>query len=251
MKTVTRSLLAATLLVSWADVAATQSADEIVERHLTALGGRSALEKLTSRVGTGTITLATPAGDLKGPIEVTNARPGKERTFLSLDLSALGAGKMTADRRFDGAVGVEINSLQGNREITGAELEGMKNQAAAFPSAFLDYKAAGMSVTLGGKEKVGIRDAYVLVAQPKSGSPVRLYIDAETFLAVKSVWIAEAPQVGTFEQTIEFSDYRDVGGVKVAFRLKATSEAQGFDVQMSKIEHNVAVDPSIFAKPSN
>ena len=88
MKTVTRGLLAASLLLSCAQTAAAQSADEVIERHLAAIGGRTALEKLTSRVGTGKITLATPAGDISGPIEVTNARPNKERTLLSLDLSA-------------------------------------------------------------------------------------------------------------------------------------------------------------------
>lgn len=251
MKTVTRSLLAATLFVSWADTTTAQSADDVIERHLAAIGGRAALEKLTTRVGTGTITLATPAGDLKGPIEVTNARPGKERTRLSLDLSALGAGEMTSERRFDGIAGYEINSLQGNREITGGELEGMRNQANAFPSPFLDYKRSGMLVTLKGKEKVGERDAYVMIAQPKIGPLMRLYLDAETLLLVKSVSTAGAPQVGQFEQSIEFSDYRDVGGVKVAFRLKATSPAQSFDVQMTKIEDNMAVDPSQFARPAN
>ena len=251
MKTFTRGLLAISLVLSYAQAAAAQSADEVIERHLAALGGRAALEKLTTRVGTGTITLTTPVGDLSGPIEVTSARPNKERTLLSLDLSALGAGTMTADRRFDGVSGYEINSLQGNRDITGPELEGMKGQASAFPTPFLGYKQAGISVTLGSIEKVGNRDAYVLIGQPKSGSPVRLYIDAETFLPLKSVSMAEAPEVGQFEQTIEFSDYRDVGGVKVAFRLKATSPVQGFDVQMKKVEDNVAVDPSMFAKPAN
>jgi hypothetical protein len=141
--------------------------------------------------------------------------------------------------------------MSGNRDVTGSELEAMRNLAIAFPSALLGYRPAGMSVTLTGREKVGERDAYVLVAQPKSGSPVRLYLDAETLLTLKAVSMSEAPQIGQFEQTIEFTDYRDVGGVTVAFRLKATSSVQGFDVQMKRIEHNVSVDPSMFSKPSN
>src|SRR5262249_46862404 len=152
-----------------------------VEKHLAASGGRAALEKLTSRSMSGTITLSTPAGDLSGPIEILNARPARERTLITLDLTALGGGKLTVDRRFDGTTGFVIDTLQGDRDVTGLELQNMRNDAAAFPNPFLTYKQAGTSLTLRGKEKVGDRDAYVLIAAPKSGSTHQVYIDAETF----------------------------------------------------------------------
>ena len=80
---------------------------------------------------------------------------------------------------------------------------------------------------------------------------MRLYLDAESFLAVKSVTTAEAPAVGKFEQTTELLDYRDVDGFKVPFQIKATSSAQSFTIAITKVEHNVTLDPSIFAKPAN
>lgn len=251
MQRVIRGLLAVCFLLACVHPTAAQSVDEIVERHLTAAGGRTSLEKLTSRVMTGTITLPTPAGDLTGPIEISNAMPNKERTLISLDLTALGAGKMTVDRRFDGESGYVIDSLQGNRDITGLELENIRNQAAGFRSPFLVYKQAGTSVTLQGKEKVGDRDAYVLIAKPESGSTVRVYIDAESFLVLKSVSTTEAAQVGQFELTTELLDYRDVDGVKLPFQIKATSPVQSFDILVAKVEHNVTLAPSIFAKPAN
>ena len=90
----------------------------------------------------------------------------------------------------------------------------------------------------------------MLIAEPKSGSTIRVYIDAETFLSVKAVSTAEAPQVGQFEQTTELLDYRDVDGVKVPFLIKSTSTAQSFSIAVTRVEHNVKVDPSIFAKPA-
>jgi hypothetical protein len=251
MKTVTGGLLAAWVFLSCVQPAAAQSADDVVERHLAASGGRASLEKLTSRTLTGTISLTTPAGDLSGPIEIVNARPNRERTRISLDLTALGAGEMTVDRRFDGKTGYVIDTLQGNRDVTGGELEDMRSQAGAFPNAFLTYQQAGTSVTLGGKEKVGDRDAYVLIVEPKTGSPSRLFIDAESFLAIKSVSTVEAPQVGQFEQTTDLLDYRDVDGVKVPFQIRSTSSVQSFTIVIASVEHNVAVDASIFAKPAN
>jgi hypothetical protein len=67
-----RLVVAVGLLVGSVHAAAAQTADEIVEKHLAAIGGRAALGKLTSRVLTGTITISTPAGEFSGPIEVMN-----------------------------------------------------------------------------------------------------------------------------------------------------------------------------------
>ena len=199
MQLVIRGLLALLLLLAGVHAGAAQSVDEIVERHLAAVGGRASLEKLTSRVMTGTITLSTPAGDLSGPIEVSSAVPNKERTLISLDLTALGAGKITVDQRFDGQSGYVIDPVQGNRDITGLELENIRNKAAGLRNPFLESRQTGTSVTLEGKEKVGDRDAYVLIAKPRSGSTVRVYMDTASFLVLKSVSTAEAAQVGQFE----------------------------------------------------
>lgn len=249
MKNVSRWLAAAALLLGWAQAASAQTVDEIVERHLKAIGGRAALGKLTSRSITGTITLTTPVGELSGPIEVLNQTPNKSRQLITLDLTSLGAGQMVFDQRFDGTTGFVIDSLQGNREITGGQLESMKNEM--FPSSFLNYKQSGITLKLGGKEKVGDRDAYVLIVEPKGGWSVRQYFDAESYLVIRAVSTGEAPQIGQFEQTTDLLDYRDVDGVKMPFQIKASSTAQSFVVTVSKVEHNVAIDPSLFAKPAN
>ncbi len=102
------------------------------------MGGRAALEKVKSRQMTGTLAIGTPAGDIQGTIEILNAVPNKARTVIKADLSAFGAGPMLIDQRFDGTKGYVIDTLQGDREITGQQLETMK--ANAFPHPFLNYK---------------------------------------------------------------------------------------------------------------
>jgi hypothetical protein len=47
----------------------------------------------------------------------------------------------------------------------------------------------------------------------------------------------------------EFGDFRAVDGVKVAFKLKSSSPVQTFSMQLTKVEHNVAIDDALFAKP--
>ena len=249
MKRVSRTLMAAALLLGYVQAVSAQTADEIVERHLKAMGGREALQKIKSRSITGTLTLTSPVGELSGPIEVLNQEPNKERTLLTLDLTSLGAGQVVVDQRFDGTTGYVIDTLQGNRDITGVQLENLKNER--FPTPLMSYKELGLGVKLGGKEKVGERDAYVLVLEPKSGTASRQLIDAESYLLLRVVQTVEAPQLGQFEQTTDMLDYRDLDGVKVPYLIKSASSVQNLSVTVSKIVHNVAIDPSLFVKPAN
>jgi len=248
-------LLLAGLVLAGADMARAQqapaaapTADEIVDKAVAALGGREALGKLTSRSTAGAISVSTPGGDFSGTIEVLNQAPNKVRTLINLDLSAVGAGALTVDQRFDGTTGYVIDTMRGNSNVTGAQLENMRN--SIFPTPLLNYKERGTKIVVGGKEKVGDRDAYALSITPASGSALRLFLDAETYLPLRSIINTDIPEVGPVEQTVDFSDYREVDGVKVPFRLKATSAVQNFVVAVTKVEHNVKIDPALFAKPA-
>jgi hypothetical protein len=249
MRALSRPLATVLLLLGTSHVAWAQTADEVVNRCVTAIGGRAALEKLKSRSMVGTITLSTPAGDIEGSIELLNAAPNKSRTLIKADLSALGVGPLVVDQRFDGNTGYAMDSLQGNRDITGNQLDNMRN--GSFPHPFLNYKDRGTSAKLSGKEKIGEREAYLLIFEPTSGSVVRQYVDAETYLPMKTIVKLDVPQLGTeVEQTTDYSDYREVDGVKLPFRLKATSAFQNYTITITNVEHNVRIDETLFSKPA-
>ena len=246
MKTLSRLLLAA-LVLGWTQAAAAQTADEIVEKYLTAIGGRAALAKLTSRTTLGTITLSTPQGDLSGPLEIYNQVPNKSRTVGQAGSVGVRRRKMTVDQRFDGTAAYVIDTLQGNRDIVGSQLENMKN--AAFPTPLLNYQERGVTLALAGKEKIGDRDAYLLVLTPKSGSAARQSPRRRYLCEIRSVVKVELPQFGEVEQMTEFADYRDVDGVKVPFAVKATSAVQSSSIVITKVEHNAKIDQALFSKP--
>lgn len=248
MNAVSRRLVMAVLFLGWVQGASAQTVDDVIEKYLTAIGGRAALGKLKSRTTTGTITLSTPGGEVSGPVEIVNEEPNKSRTLIKLDLSSFGAGQMIFDQRFNGTVGYVLDSMQGNRDITGNQLENMKN--GSFPTPFMNYKQMGATVELGGKEKVGERDAYLLIYKPKSGSVARQYVDAETYLPVRLVVKVNLPQVGDVEQTTEFLNFKDVDGVKIPFEVKVSSTVQNSTVVVSKVEHNTKIDESLFSKPA-
>jgi hypothetical protein len=236
-------LMLASVQSAWA-----QTADEIIDKSIAAMGGRAALTKITTRVAAGTITLNTPVGDIPGTIEVMSAAPNKQRTLIKADLTAVGAGPLEIDQRFDGDAAYVIDTLQGNRDITGDLLQNMRN--SSFPHGFLTYKEKGYVVKLQGKEKFAGGEAYLLIFEPTAGSPIRQYIDATTMLPVRYTVRVNVPQLNAeVEQITEFSDFREVDGVKIPFTVSTSSSAQSFSIAFSKVEHNVPIDAKLFVKP--
>lgn len=228
-------------------VAQTLTADQVVDKHLAAVGGREALSKITSRRATGTVTVATPAGDIGGPVEMTAKSPNKMRAIIKMDLTPVGApGEMIIDQMFDGTTGWMLNSMQGDTPMAGDQLEGAKN--AYFPSPLLNYKEHGFTVEIEATQKVNDRNAYVLLLKGKTGPASRLFIDAESFMLIRTVSRIVTAQMGEVEQISEPSDYRVLDGVKVPFVLSQSAGGQTVTMQFTKIEHNVAVPDTFFVK---
>jgi len=249
MRTTCARILAGAVLLAGARVASAQTADDIIEKTLTAQGGREAFAKVTSRSLSGTMVVSTPGGDLPGTVEVLTQAPNKVRTLVSMDLTAVGAGSMTLDRRFDGTNGFATDSMRGDSEISGSMLENFKNNV--FPTPLLNYKDRGVKIALDGKkDKVGDRDAYILTLTPPTGPASRVWIDAESYLPVKTSVTIDTPETGPLEQIVEFADFRDVDGIKVPFLLKNSNAMQTFTITVTKVEHNVKIDPAMFSKPA-
>lgn len=242
-----RLIAGVALLLLSASAAAAQTADEIVEKHLAAIGGREALGRIRTRVSTGKVTVTTPVGDLAGTVEAFAKAPDKSRTLVTVDVSALGAGIVTNDQRFDGMTGFVIDTLNGDREITGAQLDALKNNG--FPTAWLDYKTRGHAVALAGKEMLGDRPVIVLEVTPKNGPKTRSWVDAETFMVLKTSVTVDAPGLGAIEQIMEFGDYRTVDGVKLPFLVKSINPLQTVTGVLSEVKHNVEIDEASFRRP--
>ena len=242
-----RLIAGVALLLLSASAAAAQTADEIVEKHLAAIGGREALGRIRTRVSTGKVTVTTPVGDLAGTVEAFAKAPDKSRTLVTVDVSALGAGIVTNDQRFDGMTGFVIDTLNGDREITGAQLDALKNNG--FPTAWLDYKTRGHAVALAGKEMLGDRPVIVLEVTPKNGPKTRSWVDAETFMVLKTSVTVDAPGLGAIEQIMEFGDYRTVDGVKLPFLVKSINPLQTVTGVLSEVKHIVEIDEASFRRP--
>jgi hypothetical protein len=76
-----------------------------------------------------------------------------------------------------------------------------------------------------------------------------MFLDAETYLLIHLVTTINSTQLGgDVEQTTDLSDYRSVDGVKVPFRVVTANSVQTVNIALDKVEHNAAVDDTMFVK---
>src|SRR6516162_4017776 len=95
--------------------------DQILNRYVQALGGKAAIERLTSMAMTGTIEVQS-AG-LKGKTEMIANVPNKYLLKIEID----GIGAFT--QGFDGTTGWAQDPMNGLRDISGLELAQLKREA--------------------------------------------------------------------------------------------------------------------------
>jgi hypothetical protein len=219
--------------------AAEPTVDQILDKYVQAIGGRQAVEKITSRVTKGTFEVTTMG--LKGDIEIYAKAPNKTLTIQNLS----GVGVIRDG--YDGKIGWSENPMMGLREKDGAELAAIARISDIHAS--IKTRQIYSKLELKGKEKVGNRETYVIVATPAEGSPVKMYFDTQTGLMARIDTELETPQ-GKFQIDTTLDDYREVDGVKMAFTMRQESPMGSAVIKLTEVKHNVAIDDAMFNKPS-
>jgi hypothetical protein len=219
--------------------AAEPTVDEILDKHLQALGGRQAWEKITSRVTKGTIEASSMG--LKGELEVYS----KARSKSLMIQKITGMGEILDG--CDGKIAWTQNPMMGLREKSGAELAAVVRESGVH--AAINIRPAFSRLELKGKEKVGDREAYVILATPAEGSPVKMFFDTQTGFMTRAIMDIETPQ-GKFHIETTRDDYREVDGVKIAFTTRVENSMGRVVIKLTEVKHNVEIDDAKFNKPS-
>jgi outer membrane lipoprotein-sorting protein len=216
------------------------SADQILDKYIQALGGAQRLAGITSFTAKG--TYQGYAELEKSPIEITAKAPGQRVAIIHTS-----NGDWTTT--YDGRTGwvAEPGRPMPLLELTGQFLEAAKVDAdLSFPArikqSFSQWRV-GYSTTLNDRE--------VEVVQGTSGEnfPVKLYFDKESGLLVRQLRYTNSP-VGLNPTEIDYSDYRDVSGVKMPFRWTTIWTDGRATTELGEIKANTQVDPGKFAKPA-
>jgi zinc protease len=215
------------------------TAAKVIEKSIEASGGRAAMEKLSSTHAKGTMEFQ-PA-EMHGAVEIYAKAPNRQLVVSLIE----GLGEIR--QGFDGQVAWSQDAGGDITELSGAALEDLKRSSTF--NAALKWQELFPKAELAGEEDVDGRRAYIVKLTSAAGKQVTHYYDAGTFLLLREKGVRDTPQ-GPMDITADFSDYRDVGGLKVPFRTKQVLPMAEIVVVISEVQTNVAIPDSLFAKPA-
>ena len=225
-------------LVSFFQIQA-QSVEEIVNKHLDAIGGKQKLSSINSVKMENAMEVM--GNEATTTITILNGKGYKTESEIM-------GSKMVQVINDKG--GWMINPMGGSSDPVDLPADAAKQAAnQLFIVPLLDYSNRGMKLSLEGKETIGGADAYKLKVTNKEGADITMYIDASTFYLTRLVQTADV-MGQTVTNTITYSDFKktehgwvvpyttdiDMGGM---FQLKN---------KLSKIEVNPVIDPVSFEK---
>jgi len=216
--------------------------EELMAKVIEATGGEANIRKITSRVSTYEADFESQGIHSTGTIYAK--APNKSATETTM--TALGKKIALIWEYFDGANGEQATSFTPEDKLTGKRLDDAKLGADMY--AILDWKTKFKKVEVKKIDKVGEEEAYVVEFEPVAGTKYTEYYSTKTFLPLKRTGSIPSSTGGpSIPYSMTYSDYRDVDGVKIPFKMVSSSITNGSIVTMVKtVKHNVPVDDAIF-----
>jgi zinc protease len=233
------------------DAKAAAAASKLIEEALAAKGGKARLTSLKGfkLFATGTTTIQGESVPVeisrvyalpdKMRIDATIKPPGAPRSIvISVGIAGQTGWQRAPDQKTNENVVVDV---------TGNGLQTMNFERWREPELIL-LKAAEPTAkltpmpdeTLDGKAC-----AVVRLQSPFGGVDVTLYLDKRTKLIARMSY-----SDGGNTENDDFSDYRDVNGVKFAHKRSSNGGGRTTTLQLKSVEVDPQIDPKIFDKPA-
>jgi hypothetical protein len=220
------------------------SADPILNKYIQALGGAQKLAGLTSFVATGTALGYEGLGG-GGEVQIYAKAPDQRTTMIHFKDHP---DRGDSTRAFNGRVGwiKTPRALLKEYEQTGSELDGTRLDAQlSFPG---QIKQVLTNLHAGFPDSINGHDVDVVQGTGARGLLATLYFDKQSDLLVRLVRYSRSP-IGRVPTQVDYSDYRDVGGIKFPFQY-TFSWLDGKDAfKLTDVKTNVPVDAGKFEKP--
>jgi len=216
------------------------TADQVFAKYIQALGGAQKVGAITSFTGKGTF-IGFETEQSKVPVDVYFKAPNQRAIVVH---TRLGDSVRVVDGR--AAWIASPDRPVGLLTLTGGNLEGAKLDAiVAFPN---QIKGAFSNWRVSATEIDGREVAVVQGTNPRQ-PPVNFYFDAENGLLVRVLRYVDTA-VGRVPTEIDFSDYRDVSGVKMPFKWITTWTNGQATTELTQIQANAPIDAARLTRPA-
>lgn len=220
------------------------SAEKIIDDYVAAIGGVDALSKFATRRSEGTLEMA--ALGIQGKVTLLQSKPNK--FLMAIDIPGIG----TVKNGCDGKQVWESSVISGNRILEGAEREQMLRRTRMGAEASWREDYATVKTT--GDAKIGDRPVWIVELTPKSNDSDASanvqtdYYDKETKLLLRTKMTVASP-MGDIAVESNFSDYRDVDGIKLPFESKQSVLGQEQVMRLTKVVNDGEIDEKEYTSP--
>lgn len=241
------------------------TAEQIINKHIEAVGGRQALSQIKSRVAVGTFK---KDADPEARMAIMSESPDRVAAvfiFPSYDWRLIyNSGKVFLLPQLPRQAAAVEDKY---REMLAS---GLMFNGIALHNLLTAAPAGDVKMEAKGTKKVKGRPAHVVELRRGKGDAARLYFDAETFMWVRTDFgraevsrqmrnlsndvVSQAADENAIDFYVETSEFRDVDGLRLPFRFEMVITAPILRekssgvlvVNMKEYKHNVAIDPSMF-----
>ena len=214
-----------------------QTADEIISKHVAALGGADKIAAVK------TMNVEQSMSIMGN--EMTSRSVYRVGESMRSDISVMGSDITMV---FNGDKSWSVNPMQGSSTPTDmpAEMQKMAKSSTypqMMPLAYI--KADKSPVTLVGKEQFNGKDAFNLKVDRPEGA-FNYFVDPTTYQLVGMK--GKTPQG---DVSASFSDYQTVDGLTIPYTSEINTPAAPAPItgKITKVTINGPVEDSVFAKP--
>jgi len=220
-----------------------QTADEIIDKYVAAIGGKDKLNSIKSVYIESSIEVM--GNEASSTTYILNGKGYKSET----DFSGQKIIQCITEKG-----GWMVNPMMGQttaEELPKEQLKGSQSQLQV-GGALFNYAAKGASVELQGKEDMNGVSAYKIKLTTKDSAIITYYIDPTTYYTLKAVTVINA-NGQQMETSIGFSNYQKTDFGYVVPMTQQLNLPQGISLTITnkKVEINKEIDPKIFEMPKS
>src|ERR1051325_5044958 len=230
------------IVVVFTATASAQTADDLVARHIKAVGGMDKIQAVQSLRRSGKYI---GGGGFEAVILQENKRSASVREEFSLQ-------GMTGVNAFDGKTGWKIEPWNGKKDPEALGEEEMKSivEDADFDGPLVDYKRKGNKVEFVGMDKFEGTDTFKLKVTKSNGDVYFYYLDTDYYMPIK-IDTKRIIRGAEREYEAALGDYKQVNGWYLPFSVETNVKGHKdkSKIVYDKIEANVVIDDARFAMP--
>lgn len=235
MHALRQTLFALVLCIGFGTRAQAQDASKIVDQYIKAAGGAKAISKIQTL-------------EIEG--RFTSASSGKAGTFTfdtrlpNRYYSELVAGDKSWIEAYNGKSAWHENGAGEIATFLGEESSQLEAAGQYYNVRLLNLKKNKLALALVGHSQVRGKDAIEMEVTAASGMKRHVYFDAATHLIVE-----EKAAIGGVEETMLYSDYHTVDGVKLPFGIELQRGGDAYQIAVTHAAVNGVIEERVFDFP--